>query len=120
MTDRNNTGQQDKLAHDIWARFAFGTLAILGAVALVATAVGIIAFCRRVLDLNVMLDQHASAILGLPLAAMVATIISAAVRALDGKIRFDLLGLKMEGASGVVVAWILVFLAIVFCIRILW
>ncbi len=55
-------------------------------------------------DLAAMIDRHGLAVLGIPAALVVAFILIGLVRALDGPITFEMLGLKAEGAGAII--WI--------------
>lgn len=63
---------------------------------------------------------HAQVTIGLPAAALFAFIIVALFRTTEGKIRFRVLALDFEGASGPIVMWILCFLSIILGIKTLW
>jgi hypothetical protein len=64
--------------------------------------------------------EHFPATVGLPAAAAAAFVVCALFRTAEGKIRFAILGLRFEGASGPIVMWVLCFLAIAAAIRLLW
>jgi hypothetical protein len=65
-------------------------------------------------------DNHASAIFGVPFACGVATVVVSSVRSSIGKIEFKLLGAEFQGASGPAVMWVMCFLAQALAIRVLW
>lgn len=65
---------------------------------------------------TIMLQNFAVA-LGIPAAGVGALLIVALFRTTEGQIRFELWGLKFEGASGPIVMWVIAFLAIVLGIR---
>ena len=65
-------------------------------------------------------EEHFAATIGLPMAALLAAFIVVSLRYSDGPIRFEGLGFKFEGASGQLVLWVFVFLAIAGAIRLLW
>jgi hypothetical protein len=65
------------------------------------------------------IDEDFHVIIGLPVAAAGALMIVIFLRTTEGRIKFEAFGFKFEGASGPIVLWILVFLAIVAGIKVL-
>ena len=65
-------------------------------------------------------QQHFSATVGLPLAAVGSFLLVTVLQISAGKIEFDALGCKLKGASGPVVLWVVCFLAIATGIKVLW
>jgi hypothetical protein len=63
---------------------------------------------------------HFASVIGLPCAAAAAFVIIALFRVTEGRIKFEVIGFKFEGASGPIVMWVLCFLAIAAAIRMLW
>jgi hypothetical protein len=106
-------------ATDISARVAYGVLASLSL--LVLAGVGWRG--GATLDGAVLADlvaRHGPAVIGVPLAAVVATGLIGGLRAIDGKLRVTLLGLEAEGAGAALLGWIAVFSAIILAVRALW
>jgi len=64
--------------------------------------------------------EHASAAVGLPVAAVAAFLLVSILQVTAGKIEFEGLGFKFRGASGPVVLWIACFIAMAICINLLW
>jgi len=64
--------------------------------------------------------QHFAAVVGLPLAALLAAFIVVALRHTAGPIKFEGLGFKFEGGAGQVILWVICFLALAAAIRVLW
>ena len=64
--------------------------------------------------------QHFAAVVGLPLAALLAAFIVVALRHTAGPMKFEGLGFKFEGGAGQVILWVVCFLAIAAGIRLLW
>lgn len=64
--------------------------------------------------------RHFAAVVGLPLAALLAAFIVVALRHTAGPIKFEGLGFKFEGGAGQVILWVICFLAIALGIRVLW
>jgi holo-[acyl-carrier protein] synthase len=62
-------------------------------------------------DLAAIIDRHGPAVLGIPMASAAAIILVGLVRALDGPIALDMLGVKAEGAGATAIIWIAAFLA---------
>lgn len=118
MTDLKSS-QQPPVTSGKAARIAYAAIAIL---ALSASILSVYLGLRGMLtrDWNELLQQHGPAVLGIPLATGVATVLVSALRALDGPFRVDFLGLKVEGAAALVAAWVLAFIAVAAMIRWLW
>nr|WP_320014442.1 hypothetical protein [uncultured Desulfobacter sp.] len=66
------------------------------------------------------IQQHFAATVGLPLAAVGAFLLVQVLQISAGQIEFEAFGLKLKGASGPVVLWVVSFLAIAAGIRLLW
>ena len=64
--------------------------------------------------------EHFAAVVGLPMAALLASFIVIALKYAEGPMEFEALGFKFRGASGQVILWIMCFLAITIAIRLLW
>ena len=67
-----------------------------------------------------LVSQHAAAVLGIPIAMMLAFAVVAFLQQAEGPVEFDGLGFKFKGAAGEVVLWVITFLAIVVSIKALW
>jgi hypothetical protein len=65
-------------------------------------------------------QEHGAAVIGVPLAAVMAMCVVILLRFGTGPIEFEGLGFKFRGAAGEVVFWIFCFLAIVAALRLLW
>ena len=63
---------------------------------------------------------HYAFFVGLPFAGLLAHFLVGTMENTRGKIELELLGLKFKGASGPIIMWVLVFLAIVLGIRLIW
>jgi hypothetical protein len=64
--------------------------------------------------------EHLAAVVGVPLAAVMAMCVVILLRFGTGPIKFEGLGFKFRGAAGEVVFWIFCFLAIIAALRLLW
>lgn len=64
--------------------------------------------------------EHYPAVIGLPLMAIAALLIVSAFRITSGDLEFELFGLRLRGAAGPVVLWVIVFLAMVLGVMVLW
>lgn len=64
--------------------------------------------------------SHFVAVVGLPLSAIAALCLVQILQITSGDIEFKVLGFEFKGASGQVILWVIVFLAIVLGIRIVW
>lgn len=98
---------------------------IYGVLAAVALTAAVILAHRTLLALPApylatIIEQHGPVLIGIPMAIAVAFFLVAAVRAVEGPIRFEILGLKSSGAGAVVIVWIATFVAITMAIRALW
>jgi len=67
-----------------------------------------------------LLDQHGPALIGIPIAVGVATILVSSLRAVDGPLRIEFLGLRAKGAGATVLYWLLAFVATGLIVRALW
>ena len=67
-----------------------------------------------------LLREHYVFFVGLPFAAMLAYFLVATLESTRGLIEFEALGMKFKGASGPIIMWVVVFLAIVVAIRLVW
>ena len=70
--------------------------------------------------LTEMVVRNFPAIIGLPFAGLAAFVVVALFRQSEGVIEFEVSGLKLKGAAGQIVLWVLCFLAIVGAIALLW
>ena len=85
----------------------------------VAALTGLLLF----LPADVLLEitvKHFPAVVGLPLAALLAAFIVVALHHAAGPLKFEGLGFKFEGGAGEVILWVICFLAIAAAIRLLW
>lgn len=64
--------------------------------------------------------DHFPATIGIPAAYVFSFLIVAIFESTAGKVKFEVLALKFEGAAGPIVMWVLCFLAIASSIRFLW
>ncbi len=64
--------------------------------------------------------EHASPVVGLPIATVASFLLVSILQVTAGKIEFEGLGFKFRGASGPVVLWIACFIAMAICIKLLW
>jgi hypothetical protein len=64
--------------------------------------------------------KHLAAVIGIPGAIITAFVLVNVLEQVSGPIKFSGLGFKFEGASGPVVMWVVVFLALVIGLKTLW
>ena len=57
---------------------------------------------------------------GLPFAGLLAYFLVGTLENTRGKIEFEFVGLKFKGASGPIIMWVIVFLALVASMRVVW
>jgi hypothetical protein len=68
-----------------------------------------------------LVEEHFSAIIGLPMAALCSFVIVVFLKQTNAdKIEFEGLGFKFRGPSGEVVLWLMCFIAIALTIKLLW
>jgi hypothetical protein len=65
-------------------------------------------------------QKHYVFFVGLPFAGFIAYFVVGTLENVRGQIEFEVLGLKFKGASGPIIMWVVVFLAIVVAIRLVW
>ena len=63
---------------------------------------------------------HYAAAIGLPLMAIAALLIVSTFRITAGDLDFELFGMRLKGAAGPVVLWVIVYLAMVLGVAVLW
>ena len=61
-----------------------------------------------------------AAIIGLPFASLASFIVVALFRQSEGEIEFEAIGVKLKGAAGQIVLWVVCFVAITGAIALLW
>ena len=66
------------------------------------------------------LQDHFTVIIGLPISAAVSLGIVTLLRQTEGNINFKLCGIKLSGAGGSIVLWVICYLSISFSIWLLW
>jgi len=95
---------------------------ISGLVALVCylTFLGLATFSWKGGWINDLFRDHYLFFVGLPFAGLLAHFLVGTLENTRGQIEFEVLGMKFKGASGPIVMWVLVFLAIVVAIRLVW
>ncbi len=71
-------------------------------------------------EIRAIVTAHLQAAIGLPVAGVFAFLVVALFRTTEGRIRFEVLGLKFDGAAGPIIMWVFCFLAITVSIRLLW
>lgn len=63
---------------------------------------------------------HYAAAIGLPLMAIAALLVVSTFRITAGDLDFEIFGMRLKGASGPVILWVIVFLAMVLGVAVLW
>jgi hypothetical protein len=63
------------------------------------------------------LDTEFNVIVGIPASAAAALLLVIFLRATDGPIELEVMGLKFKGASGPIIFWVMVFLSIILAIK---
>jgi hypothetical protein len=102
----------------------FGIVARIAAFAILAIIVGVLlVFVIQQWnnkEVREIVTAHLQATVGLPVAGVFAFLLIALFRTTEGRIRFEVIGVKFDGAAGPIVIWVLCFLAITVSIRMLW
>jgi len=101
------------------AAFWFAVAAVFGAALVFAYALAVISQ-QPFSKWEPMVLRHFDAIVGLPAAAGIAFVLVVFLRQAEGPIEFEAWGLKVKGAAGQVILWVLCFLSIVVAIKWLW
>lgn len=70
--------------------------------------------------LGTLVERHGPALIGVPAAVCLATAVTCAARAIDGKVGFDFLGVRAQGATATGGLWLTVFLAVALSVKWLW
>jgi hypothetical protein len=70
--------------------------------------------------INELLQEHYVFFVGLPFSGFLAYFIVGTLESVRGEIEFEAMGIKFKGASGPIIMWVFVFLAIVISIRLVW
>jgi hypothetical protein len=108
-----------RLTEDTYQQASFwGTVFLCGAVIVTGT---IVAISDYTADWHLqMLHDHFAAIVGLPSASAGAFIIVTLFRQVAGPIEIEVWGLKLKGAGGPVLLWVVCFLALAFALWMVW
>ena len=64
--------------------------------------------------------DHFAVIVGLPMAAALATILVALMPSKFGRIEFQAMGVKFKGGAAPIILWIICFIVIVLAIKLTW
>lgn len=70
--------------------------------------------------LTELVHTHFAAIVGLPTAALMSFCVVWIVRSAEGPLQLETFGLRLKGASGPILLWIVAFLAMVFALKLVW
>ena len=71
-------------------------------------------------ELRSMVTSHFPAVIGIPAAGVFSFLVVALFEGTAGKVKFEVLTVKFEGAAGPIIMWMFCFLATVLGIRTLW
>ncbi len=93
-----------------------------GAIALVCylAFVGLGTFYWKTGWILVLFRTQYAFFVGLPFACMLAYFLVGTMENTRGNIEFEFVGLKFKGASGPIIMWVIVFLALVVSMRVIW
>lgn len=100
------------------ARIAFGGFAAIGL--LVLWQLWRLAAKAPATELAGLVERHGDALIGVPAAAALASFLIGVVRAIDGPIEFEMLGLRAKGAGAAIILWITAFVAVRLSIGAIW
>lgn len=93
---------------------------LLGAVAVVGYFVFLIRSFFVTGWVSDLMKNHYAFFVGVPASAIVAYVLVSVLENTRGKVEFEAVGFKFKGASGPIVLWVIVFLALVIAIRLTW
>lgn len=97
----------------------FAWIAVSAALLLVTLMVCAVSFAGADLRAE-WIARHGPAVIGIPTAILVATIVVSGARALDGETKFAFLGFAIAGGGAAVLLWLTIFITVVLAIRGLW
>jgi hypothetical protein len=124
LAGRAAVSNSDGVAPQSGAEKWFGIGARIAAFAILAIVVGVLlVFVIQQWnnkEVREIVTAHLQATVGLPVAGVFAFLLVALFRTTEGRIRFEVIGVKFDGAAGPIIMWVLCFLAITVSIRMLW
>lgn len=100
-------------------RVAYGVISIVSVVLLTGLC-GVGLWHLQSAALSALLSEHTPALIGMPVAVLIAIILVSGARVIDGHLDFSILGIGVKGACAVLLAWLAIFTSIVLAIRALW
>lgn len=100
-------------------RIVYGLFAVAGIAAIIVLARYVL-LTLPTSDLATIIERHGPAVIGIPIAIAMAFILVGIVRAVEGPIRLEILGVKSGLAGAAALVWIVTFCAITVAIRALW
>jgi hypothetical protein len=100
------------------ARIAFGGLPAIGLVVL--WGLWRLVAKEPATELAGLLERHGAALIGIPAASALALFLIGIIRAIDGPIEFDVLGMRAKGAGAAIILWIAAFVTVGLSIRAVW
>lgn len=115
--NRPSSGQNNRLIKQLAQWFALLGAAISSFFVLAAL---IYIFVIDIELVKQLVESNPRAVIGLPCAVLTSYCIVLFLEATSGPIELEALGFKFRGASGPIILWIFVFLAVVSGIAILW
>lgn len=114
--EKDSTGQNDDLAVGSVKWIAITGACLLGTIYLFWLFWGF-NYDERFIEI---MYEHMEAVLGVPGSIIVAFVLVSVLENVSGPVKFEGLGFKFEGASGPIVMWVFVFLALVGGLKLLW
>lgn len=102
-----------------WRNIINTGIAIIG-LTMVGLLIAVVWLKRTDQVLTQLVLDNFAAIIGLPFAFLAAFIVVALFRQSEGAIEFEAIGVKLKGAAGQIVLWVICFLAITGAIALLW
>ncbi len=99
-----------------WAPYLCGLVAL----ACYLAFIGLVTFYWQAGWILVLFRDHYVFFVGLPFAGLLAYFLVGTLENTRGKIEFEFIGLKFKGASGPIIMWVVVFLALVVSMRVVW
>lgn len=95
---------------------AIGGSIVLG----IAYIYGLISALIGNAEIKKILYEHLLAVLGVPGAIIISLVLITILEQVSGKIKMKGFGIEFEGASGPIILWVIVFMAIVSSLHMLW
>lgn len=118
MSDETGSNKRDGLPRQVATWLILLAMVCFGTVLLLAVVHGI--WLSEDQWIITLAKEHFAAVVGLPASALAALFVVSIFEVTTGPIEFEGFGFKFRGASGPIIFWVICFLAIGGCIKLLW